>query len=196
MNFSTKNIILTILCFILGAGVVFSRQKKKMSSKEYLGMTNKKILVAYFSFSGNTKAIAEKIHAQVGGDIFRIETKTPYPSDYDETAYGIAKEQHEKGIKPELKDNGDVSSYDIIFVGTPAWWYEMAPAVKTFLSKNNFESKIIIPFITHGGGGKYQIKEEIGKFAKGSIVKEPFVVYGKGTSSIDEDIEKWLDNLK
>ena len=196
MNFSTKNTILTILCFILGAGVVFSRQKKKMSSKEYLGMTNKKILVAYFSFSGNTKAIAEKIHAQVGGDIFRIETKTPYPSDYDETAYGIAKEQHEKGIKPELKDNGDVSSYDIIFVGTPAWWYEMAPAVKTFLSKNNFESKIIIPFITHGGGGKYQIKEEIGKFAKGSIVKEPFVVYGKGTSSIDEDIEKWLDNLK
>ena len=196
MNFSTKNIILTILCFILGAGVVFSRQKKKMSSKEYLGMTNKKILVAYFSFSGNTKAIAEKIHAQVGGDIFRIETKTPYPSDYDETAYGIAKEQHEKGIKPELKDNGDVSSYDIIFVGTPAWWYEMAPAVKTFLSKNNFESKIIIPFITHGGGGKYQIKEEIGKFAKGSIVKKPFVVYGKGTSSIDEDIEKWLDGLK
>ena len=196
MNLSTKNIILTILCFILGAGVVFSLQKKKMSSKEYLGMTNKKILVAYFSFSGNTKAIAEKIHAQVGGDIFRIETKIQYPADYNETAYGIAKEQHEKGIKPELKDNGDVSSYDIIFVGTPAWWYEMAPAVKTFLSKNNFESKIIIPFITHGGGGKYQIKEEIGKFAKGSIVKEPFVVYGKGTSSIDEDIEKWLDGLK
>lgn len=196
MNLSAKNIILTILCFILGAGVVFSRQKKKMSSKEYLGMTNKKILIAYFSFSGNTKAIAEKIQTQIGGDIFRIETKIQYPADYNETAYGIAKEQHEKGIKPELKDNGDVSSYDIIFVGTPTWWYEMAPAVKTFLTKNNFESKIIIPFITHGGGGKYQIKEEIGKFAKGSIVKEPFVVYGKGTSSIDEDIEKWLDGLK
>lgn len=196
MDLSTKNIILTILCFIVGTGVVFSLQNKKINNKEYLSMENKKILIAYFSFSGNTKAIAEKIHAQIGGDIFRIETKIQYPADYNETAHGIAKEQHEKGIKPELKDNGDVSSYDIIFVGTPAWWYEMAPAVKTFLTKNNFESKIIIPFITHGGGGKYQIKEEIGKFAKGSIVKEPFVVYGKGTSSIDEDIEKWLDGLK
>ena len=196
MNLSAKNIILTILCFIVGTGVVFSLQNKKINNKEYLSMENKKILIAYFSFSGNTKTIAEKIQTQIGGDTFRIETKIQYPADYDETAYGIAKEQHEKGIKPELKDNGDVSSYDIIFVGTPAWWYEMAPAVKTFLSKNNFESKIIIPFITHGGGGKYQIKEEIGKFAKGSIVKEPFVVYGKGTSSIDEDIEKWLDNLK
>ena len=196
MNLSAKNIILTILCFIVGTGVVFSLQNKKINNKEYLSMENKKILIAYFSFSGNTKAIAEKIQTQIGGDTFRIETKIQYPADYDETAYGIAKEQHEKGIKSELKDNGDVSSYDIIFVGTPAWWYEMAPAVKTFLSKNNFESKIIIPFITHGGGGKYQIKEEIGKFAKGSIVKEPFVVYGKGTSSIDEDIEKWLDNLK
>ena len=196
MNLSAKNIILTILCFIVGTGVVFSLQNKKINNKEYLSMENKKILIAYFSFSGNTKAIAEKIQTQIGGDTFRIETKIQYPADYDETAYGIAKEQHEKGIKPELKDNGDVSSYDIIFVGTPAWWYEMAPAVKTFLSKNNFESKIIIPFITHGGGGKYQIKEEIGKFAKGSIVKEPFVVYGKGTSSIDEDIEKWLDDLK
>ena len=196
MNLSAKNIILTILCFIVGTGVVFSLQNKKINNKEYLSMENKKILIAYFSFSGNTKAIAEKIQTQIGGDTFRIETKIQYPADYDETAYGIAKEQHEKGIKPELKDNGDVSSYDIIFVGTPAWWYEMAPAVKTFLTKNNFESKIIIPFITHGGGGKYQIKEEIGKFAKGSIVKEPFVVYGKGTSSIDEDIEKWLDNLK
>ena len=173
MNLSAKNIILTILCFIVGTGVVFSLQNKKINNKEYLSMENKKILIAYFSFSGNTKAIAEKIQTQIGGDTFRIETKIQYPADYDETAYGIAKEQHEKGIKPELKDNGDVSSYDIIFVGTPAWWYEMAPAVKTFLSKNNFESKIIIPFITHGGGGKYQIKEEIGKFAKGSIVKEP-----------------------
>ena len=72
----------------------------------------------------------------------------------------------------------------------------MAPAVKTSLTENNFEGKTIVPFITHGGGGQYQIKEEIGTFAKNSVIKEPFIVYGKGTSSIDEDIEKWLDNLK
>lgn len=191
-----KNILLIILgLFIISAGVVFALQNKQTGNKGAINMTDKKILIAYFSFSGNTKSVAEKIHSQVGGDMFRIETAVPYPADYNETAYGIAKEQHDKGIKPELKNNGDVSDYDVIFVGTPAWWYEMAPAVKTFLSENNFDGKTIIPFITHGGGGKYQIKEEIGKLANGSIVKEPFVVYGKGTSSTDDDIKKWLESF-
>ncbi|UKI41025.1 MAG: hypothetical protein L6V95_13155 [Candidatus Melainabacteria bacterium] len=108
----------------------------------------KKILIAYFSWSGNTQYIAEKIHNKVGGDMFRIETAVPYPTDYNETAYGVAKKQHEEGTKPELKNKCDVSNYSVVFTGTPAWWYEMAPAVKTFLSENNFEGKTIIPFIT------------------------------------------------
>lgn len=157
---------------------------------------DKKILIAYFSWGGNTKSIAEKIHSQVGGDMFKIETAVPYPEDYNEAAYGVAKKQHEEGTKPELKDNGDVSEYDVIFVGTPAWWYEMAPAVKTFLSENNFEGKIIVPFITHGGGGKYTIAEDMSKFAKGAKVLSPFVVYGKGDSSTDSQIKEWLNKLK
>lgn len=84
-------------------------------------MNDKKILIAYFSWSGNTKSIAEKIHNTVGGNMFQIETETPYPEDYNEAAYGVAKKQHEENIKPKLKDNGDVSGYDVIFVGTPAW---------------------------------------------------------------------------
>lgn len=74
-------------------------------------------MIAYYSWSGNTKSVAEKIHAQIGGDMFRIETKDPYPKDYNETAYGVAKEQHDKGIIPELKENIEVSEHDIIFVG-------------------------------------------------------------------------------
>lgn len=153
---------------------------------------NKKVLVAYYSWSGNTKSIAEKIHSQVGGDIFRIETAEAYPEDYNETAYGVAKKQHDENIHPELKDNGNVSDYDIIFVGTPAWWYTMAPAVITFLEKNNFEGKTIIPFITHGGGGKYNIAEDMNKLAKGAKVFEPFVCYGKGNSNTEKEIENWM----
>lgn len=153
---------------------------------------NKKVLVAYFSWGGNTKFIAEKINSQVGGDMFRIETVVPYPTDYNETAYGVAKKQHEEGTKPELKDNTDVSRYDVVFVGTPAWWYGMAPAVKTFLSENNFEGKTIIPFITHGGGGKYTIAEDMGKLTEGSKVLQPLVVYENGGSNIDNEIKNWL----
>ena len=116
------------------------------------------------------------------------------------SAYGVAKKQHDEGTKPELKNNGDVSGYDMIFVGTPAWWYDMAPAVKTFLSENNFEGKTIVPFITHGSGGKYTIAENMGKLAKGSGVNEvhvlhPLVVYERGNAQTDSEIENWLKNI-
>lgn len=159
-------------------------------------MNDKKILIAYFSWSGNTKYIAEKIHNTTGGDMFQIETATPYPTDYHETAYGVAKKQHDENIKPELKNNGDVTPYDVIFVGTPAWWYEMAPAVKTFLSENNFEGKTIVPFITHGGGGQYTIAEDMAKLAKGATVLKPFVVSGRGNSNVQDEINAWLKELK
>ena len=158
-------------------------------------MNDKKILIAYFSWSGNTKYVAEKIHNTTGGDMFQIETATPYPNDYHETAYGVAKKQHDENIKPELKNNGDVSSYDVIFVGTPAWWYEMAPAVKTFLSENNFEGKTIVPFITHGGGGQYTIAKDMEKLAKGSKVLKPFVVTERGSSNLQDEVNAWLKEL-
>lgn len=159
-------------------------------------LKDKKVLIAYFSWSGNTKYIAEKIHNQTGGDMFQIETATPYPINYKETAYGIAKKQHDENVKPKLKNNGDVSSYDVIFVGTPVWWYEMAPAVKTFLIENNFEGKIIVPFITNGGGGQYTVAKDMAQLAKGSKVLTPFVTINRGDSNVQNEINSWLKELK
>ena len=158
------------------------------------GLMGKKILVAYFSWSGNTKSIAQKIQSKVGGDIFEITPVTPYPEDYNETAYGVAKEQKDKGIHPPI-NNKDVTPYDVIFVGTPAWWYTMAPPVMTFLAENNFEGKTIIPFVTHGGGGGYTIDKDMEKLAKGSKVLTPLVVYVKGGSSVEQDISEWLKKV-
>lgn len=187
-------IILPLLIICAGTAFVFAQNNQKQKGGTNMTFTDEKILVAYFSWSGNTKSVAEKIHAKVGGDIFRIEPVTPYPDDYNETAYGIAKEQKEKGIHPPIK-NTDISSYDVIFVGTPAWWYTMAPPVMTFLAENNFEGKTIIPFVTHGGGGGYTIDKDMENLAKGSKVLQPLVVYGKGGMSIDKDITDWINKL-
>lgn len=187
---SGKFVVLVIIILCI-TSYVFASNK----TEEFI-MKNEKILIAYFSWSGNTKSIAEKIHNTVGGDMFQIETETPYPTDYHEAAYGVAKKQHEENIKPKLKDNGNVSEYDIVFVGTPAWWYEMAPAVKTFLSENDFEGKTIVPFITHGGGGKYTIADDMAKLAKGSRVLKPFVVSGHGGVNVQEEINAWLKEIK
>ena len=156
---------------------------------------DKKILIAYFSWGGNTKIIAEKIQDKVDSDIFRIEPETPYPKNYNETVYTVAKKQHEENIHPELKENIDISNYDTIFVGTPAWWFTMAPPVMTFLEKNNFEGKTIIPFITHGGGGGYKISDDMEKLAKGSKVLPPLVVFGGGDINYDKEITLWLEKF-
>lgn len=190
-----KKILAILIPVVLIAGFsVYKIAANATTQPKLGGLMDKKVLVAYFSWSGNTKSVAEKIHSQVGGDIFRIEPVTPYPSDYNETAYGIAKEQKDKGIHPPIK-NTDVSSYDVIFVGTPAWWYTMAPPVMTFLEQNNFEGKTIIPFVTHGGGGSYTIDKDMAKLAKGAKVLSPFVVYEHGNADTDKDITKWLELL-
>ena len=189
-----KKLLLIILpILVIAAGIAFAVPQINKTTEVSM---NKKVLIAYFSWGGNTKSIAEKINAQIGGDMFRIETATPYPTDYNEAAYEVAKKQHEENIHPELKDNGDVSNYDIVFVGTPAWWYEMAPAVKTFLENNNFEGKTIVPFITHGGGGKYTIAEDMGKLAKGAKVLNPLVIYENGNDQTDKEITEWLKQIK
>ena len=158
------------------------------------GLMDKKVLVAYFSWSGNTKSVAEKIQSQTGGDIFEIIPQNPYPEDYHQTTV-VAKQEKEKNVKPPLKNNIDVSGYDVIFVGTPAWWYTMAPPVMTFLEENNFSGKTVVPFVTHGGGGGYTIDKDMAALAKGAKVLSPFVVYGRGGATVNADITKWIDGL-
>ena len=71
----------------------------------------------------------------------------------------------------------------------------MSPAIRTFLSNNDFAGKAIVPFITHGGGGEYNIASQIKEFAKGSEVLSPFVVYNNGDANTDSKLDLWLNNL-
>ncbi len=155
---------------------------------------DKKILTVYFSLSGNTKYIAEKIKEKTGGDIFEITPKTPYPANYNETV-AIAKKQKEENFMPELKNHIDIKDYDTIFIGTPAWWYTMAPPVISFLKENDFTGKTIAPFITHGGGGGYRIAEEMKKYSNAKEVTQPLIIYERGNSGTDKEISNWLNSI-
>ncbi len=156
-------------------------------------MSNKKNLVAFYSFSGNTKAVAEKIQKQLDCDIFEIKTVKEYPNSYNEVV-NEAKEEKMKNILPELVENGDVSSYDTIFIGTPVWWYTMAPAVKSFIANNDFGGKTIAPFCTHGGGGASETYSDMQKLAPSASVETGFTSYED--SAADADVSQWLKNLK
>ena len=111
-----------------------------------------KMLVVYYSWSnGNTEEIAEQLADAAGADIARIETARPYAGDY-EAVVEQGKREVDSGFMPEIAPLAvDVRDYDVIAIGTPTWWYTMAPAVKTFLAENDFSGKTVVPFMTNGG---------------------------------------------
>ena len=109
----------------------------------------KKLLIVYYSWSnGNTERIAKLLQGTAGGDLLKIDTAAPYSGSYNDVVEQGQREV-DQGYEPELKPiNVNAADYDVIAVGTPTWWYTMAPAVKTFLHQNNFTGKTVVPFMT------------------------------------------------
>ncbi|MHC1745648.1 MAG: flavodoxin [Negativicutes bacterium] len=155
---------------------------------------NKKALVVYYSYTGNTRALAQQIRQSVDGDIFEIQPATPYSSDYD-TVVNQGKREVESGYKPPLKMKVDnLSSYEVIFVGTPIWWYTIAPPVATFLAESELAGKTIIPFYTHGGYGAGHSMEDIKKLAPKSQVLDELVLNGSSKYE-QKEIYAWLSKV-
>lgn len=142
-----------LLCAVMSMPLMAQRTKNEKGK-------DMKTLTVYYSFTaGNTKGIAEKVHAAVGGDIVRLEPVKPYPTDYD-AAVSQGEEEVQCGYQPEIMPLGvDLKDYDRIIVGTPTWWYTMAPVVLTFLSQNDFTGKTVIPFMTNAGWPGMVIKD-------------------------------------
>ena len=112
---------------------------------------SKKTLVVYYSWScGNTEKIAEQLVDACDADIARIETVVPYPEDYQETVDQGQREVN-AGFMPEIENlEYNPADYDVIVIGTPTWWYTMAPAVKTFIAENDFSGKTVVALSTNG----------------------------------------------
>ena len=151
---------------------------------------SKKVLIAYYSYSGNTKSVAEKIQQITGGDIFEIKTIQPYPMSYNEVV-NLAKIEKAQEFKPELIDNCNISDYETIYIGTPVWWYTFASPIRTFLTEIDFTGKTIKPFCTHGGGGASSTYDDIQKLCPNTTVKEGFTSY-ENTAKVS-DIQSWIE---
>ena len=151
-----------------------------------------KILVAYYSWSGNTKQVAEAIHDKIGGDLFAIETVQTYPEEYRATTEQAKKEINE-GFRPDLKTKvADIAQYDVIFLGSPNWWGTIAPAVSSFLESYDLNGKTVIPFITHGSGGVQNTVSTMKEQCQGCQISDnPWVGYSNTTTGLDG----WLENL-
>lgn len=156
---------------------------------------SKKILVVYFSYTGNTRNIANQIHEKVGGDIVEIEPVTPYSTDYKTVENQGLKEENED-YKPEIKTKVDnIESYDAILIGSPIWWYQIAPPVKTFLDQNNLSGKKVALFTTNGGYGKGKSDDNIAKLCQKATILKSISIEGEKVDSSQKEVSDWLHEL-
>ncbi|MDR1731794.1 MAG: flavodoxin [Synergistaceae bacterium] len=154
-----------------------------------------KILVAYFSWGGNTRGTAKEIHAQTGGDIFEIEVVRPYSTSYNTVLEEAQRDQREQA-RPALKSHvGDMGQYDVIFLGYPNWWASIPMPVASFLEEYDFSGKTIVPFCSHGGGRLGQSVTAIAKLCPQSKIVEALSVHYSGGGSLKSDIAAWLKKI-
>ncbi len=177
---------------LLTAITTFINPAIAAETKENTMPETKKILIAYYSLSGNTKDVAETIAEKTDGTLFRIETVQSYPEEYRATTEQAKKEIND-GYRPELKDKvADITQYDVIFIGSPNWWGTITPAVSSFLASYNLKGKTVIPFITHGGGGVQNTVKDLTAQCTGcNVLTDNWVGYSSRTLGISG----WLNGL-
>ena len=155
----------------------------------------KKVLVAYYSHSGNTREVARQIAGASGGELFEIIPATPYPSDY-QTVVDQAKKEIAAGVRPALKSRvEDMSQYDVIFIGSPCWWATVAPPVATFLASYDLAGKTVVPFMTHEGSRMGRSEEDIRKLCAGATLLGGLPLRGGAVKDSRDVVRKWVQGL-
>ena len=153
------------------------------------------VLVAYFSWSGNTETVANLIAQQTGGDLFEIVPATPYTDDYD-TLLDVARQEQAEDARPALAntvENWD--SYDVVFVGYPNWWSDAPMAVYTFLESYDFTGKTLIPFNTSSSGGFGRSLSGVTQSAPGAEILEGLALTESELDDASSRVSAWISGL-
>lgn len=156
-----------------------------------------RILIAYFSWGGNTQALAEEIQQQTGADMFRIEPVVPYSTNYNTVAYTTSVQERDNNARPAIKDTiQNLADYDYIFIGTQVWWMQDPIIIHTFMETpeyNGFAGKTVIPFCTYYSGASAALTDIVA----GTPEANHLDGYGtRGASSYNSsNIASWLQRI-
>ena len=191
-------ILLLILCFILFLlTTIFLFKINKLKNIKYNQpeiLSDKKILIAYYSNIGNTRNVAQNLYSIINEDIEEIQLKEKYPKNIFKMSK-IIRKQIKENFLPEI-NNIDVKNYDVIFIGSPIWNSSLSLPLKSFLKNNNFEDKILIPFFTYSGGANTKkIYKEIKELANAQSIQKPTFFFENGIFLVKERLIAWLNKL-
>lgn len=161
-------------------------------------MSDKKILVAYFSASGVTRGVARKLVEAVGGDLFEIKPETPYTKAdlnwMDKESRSSVEMKELASRVPIAEACPNMAEYDVVFVGFPIWWYVAPRIIDTFLESYDFSGKTIIPFATSGGSGLGETEKILHGLCSDTVNWKPGKLMKKKDSV--EMLAAWVESLK
>ena len=173
-------------------------EKKKASflekSKE-AGFMNK-TLVAFFSASGTTRRVAEKLAAATGSDLYEIKPAVPYTSadlDWQDKHSRSSVEMNDPASRPELANHdANIGNYERIFLGFPIWWYTAPHIIRTFLESYDLTGKKLVLFATSGGSGLGKTAKDLSSSCPGAKIIEGGMLNGNPSEA---ELKKWAESL-
>lgn len=162
------------------------------TQQQITGSGEGSVLIAYFSWGGNTRGIAEEIQRQTGADLFEIQMVEPYSDDYSTVLDQAQRDQNDQA-RPELATHVEnMEQYDTVILGYPNWWASIPMSVASFLEEYDFSSKTILPFCSHGGGRFGQSLTAIAKLVPDAVLAEGLAISYSGGSEMPDDVAEWL----
>ena len=182
---------------MLLAAILFTCCSSEVKAQETQPFANGKVLVAYFSFTNNTKSFAEKIAEITGGDLYEIVPEVAYGSEnsnyYDESTRAYMEQYNTGGEqRPAFKQTlENAEQYDVVFLGSPIWYGKSPRVILTFLDKYGFEGKTVIPFVSSAASGITNVNEELPATYPNINWKE-----GRRLNGVsDADLQAWVRSI-
>lgn len=154
-----------------------------------------RILIAYYSQSGHTEAVAKAIQQETGGDLYRIRTNISYPKNAPAMQSQV-KAEYNEGLRPPLAEPmPDMSRYDVVLLGFPNWYNAPPVGVFTFLEGTDWKEKTIVPFVTYGLSGWGSSIDDIRVAAPNAAVAKGLAVHASQAGHCRKAVASWLDSL-
>ena len=159
--------------------------------------TSKRILVVYHSETGATEKVAKMIQQKLGADILKIEPVVAYDTKNLSALKSLVTKQQREKTKVAIKSpNKSVSNYDVILIGTPAWFSKVSPPMESYIGSQNFSNKTVAMFTTYDGVYG-NVLMDFEKNVKAKEVKKGMAFSGSQIrNGIDKDLNTWLNNIK
>lgn len=185
-----------ILTILMSFSTVLTGWAQAASEPTQTEVTSSRVLIAYYSWGGNTRAAAQAVQQVTGGKLVEITPKKPYPTAY-RACVDQAKKEINEGFLPTIATSEpiDLNQYDVVFVGSPNWWSTLAPPVSAFLTQQPMKGKKVAVFVTHGGGGMANCQRDARRLCPGADFLRGAAFPGASVTGQTASIQRWVSSI-